>query len=310
MKKFIAVLICFLMLLPLLSCKAIDDKNYNSTQNQSNTENTENINNTENKESAKETFNNENNSSALSESEKAMEAYEAVLKNKIKVYETDIKEYNYLKDCKTPYNGIALSDCAELKYAYTDIDNDSIKELVIDCGDTLILRYYQQIVYVYSFTFRSMYYLNTDGSYSWNHNRQNFEYGKSQIYFEGANLKARELYRIVNDGEPNAEYYIDGKQVSYEELQKYIENNPKTKVEFLPLENQISESEAINLAKAYWKNFNIEENGYQVEIGYNQSAPSYVHVIIIRMYVIDHYSTFDEIWIDKYTGETVINGKG
>ena len=96
MKKFIAVLICFLMLLPLLSCKAIDDKNYNSTQNQSNTENTENINNTDNKESAKETFNNENNSSALSESEKAMEAYEAVLKNKIKVYETDIEKYNYL----------------------------------------------------------------------------------------------------------------------------------------------------------------------------------------------------------------------
>jgi hypothetical protein len=56
-----------------------------------------------------------------------------------------------------------------------DVDGDSISELVIDCGDTLILRYYEGAVYVYSFTFRNMYQLNTDGSYDWNHNGRNFE---------------------------------------------------------------------------------------------------------------------------------------
>ena len=138
MKKFIVVLMCFLMILSLFSCEANTDKNTEKTNESGNTE---------------------NNSAVNPEAEKAMKAYESVLKNETKVYETDIKKYNYLKDCKTPYNGILLSDCAKLKYAYTDMDNDSIKELVIDCGDTLILRYYQETVYVYGFTFRNIYYL-------------------------------------------------------------------------------------------------------------------------------------------------------
>ena len=173
-------------------------------------------------------------------------------------------------------------------------------------------------MYVYSFTFRNLYYLNTDGSYSWNHTGQDFEYGEKQIYFEGAELKTKELYRIVNDGEPNAEYYVEGKPVTQEELQKYIEDNPKTRLVFLPLEvswqNKISQSEAIELAEKYWESFDIKENEYLVTIGYNQRAPLSVHVVIIRWYVIDHYSTFDEIWIDKNTGEAIIpywsDGKG
>ena len=256
--------------------------------------------------------------SLYTEAEIAMEMYEAAINNEIKVYETNIQEYNYLADCKTPYNRIPLADCERLKYAYTDMDNDSINELVIDCGDTLLLRYYEGTVYVYSFTFRNLYYLNTDGSYSWNHTGQDFEYGEKQIYFEGAELKAKELYRIVNDGEPNAEYYVEGKPVTQKELQKYIEDNPKTQLVFLPLEvswqNKISQSEAIELAEKYWESFDIKENEYLVAIGYNQRAPLSVHVVIIRWYVIDHYSTFDEIWIDKNTGEAIIpywsDGKG
>jgi hypothetical protein len=193
----------------------------------------------------------------ISEAKRAMELYEAVLKNEINVYETDIEEYNYLADCKTPYNRIPLSDSERLKYAYTDMDNDGINELVIDCGDTLILRYYEGTVYVYPFTFRSLYDLNTDGSHSWNHTGQDFEYGEEQIYFEGAELKSRELYRIVNDGEPNAEYYIEGKKVTQEEILKYIDDNPKTKVEFLPLEvswqEKLTDEEALQIASDYWE---------------------------------------------------------
>ena len=147
-----------------------------------------------------------------------------------------IEEYSYLKDCKTPYNRIPLCELENMGYVYMDVDGDSINELVIDCGDTLILRYYEGCIYVYPFIFRNMYQLNTDVSYSWNHTGQNFEYGENQLAFDGAELKTKELWRIVNDGEPNAEYYIDGKQVTHEELLKYFEDNPKTKVEFLPLE--------------------------------------------------------------------------
>lgn len=80
-------------------------------------------------------------------------------------------------------------------------------------------------------------------------------------------------------------------------------------------EFKISQSEAIEFAEKYWEGFDIEENEYLVEIGYNQQAPLYVHVVIIQGYVIDHYSTFDEIWIDKNTGEAIAphwsdDGKG
>lgn len=191
------------------------------------------------------------------EAEIAMEMYDAVLKNEVKVCETDIQEYNYLADCRTPYNRIQLRDCGELGYAYTDFDGDSVKELVIDCGDTLILRYYEGCVYVYPFTFRGINNLHTDGSYSWNDTGVNFEYGEDQLAFDGAELRTKELWRIVNDGEPNAEYYVEGKPVTQEELQKHIEDNPKTQLVFLPLEvswqNKISQSEAIELAEEYWE---------------------------------------------------------
>ena len=256
--------------------------------------------------------------SLYTEAEIAMEMYEAVLNNEIKVYETYIEEYNYLADCKTPYNRIPLCELERLRYAYMDVDGDSINELVIDCGDTLLLRYYAGTVYVYPFTFRNMYQLNTDGSYNWNHTGQDFEYGEKQLAFDGAELKAKEIWRIVNGGEPNAEYYIGDKQVTQEEILKYIEDNPKTRIEFSPLEaswlNKVSRYQAITIAKNYWEHFDIEENGYRVEHAVNANSPDSVYVVVIKRFVIDHYSVFDEIWIDKNTGETIIpyapDGKG
>jgi len=245
----------------------------------------------------------------LLQSEIAMQMYEAALKNEIKVYETDIEKDHYLKDCKTPYGRIPLCELGTMGSVYMDVDGDSINELVIDCGDTLILRYYEGRVYVYPFTFRNLT-LNTDGSYSWNYTGQNFEYGENQLAFEGAELKPKELWRIVNDGEPDAEYYIDGKQVTQEEIRKYFEDNPKTRVEFSPLEvswlNKISRADAILLAKKYWEFYEIEKYGYVVTLSQNSWAPSSVYVLAIKWRVSNHYSTFDEIWIDKFTGEAII----
>ena len=254
----------------------------------------------------------------LSHAERAMQAYEAALKNEIRVCETDIEEWNYLKDCKTPYNRIPLCELERLRYAYMDVDGDSINELVVDGGDTLILRYYEGTVYVYPFTFRNMYQLNTDGSYNWNHTGQDFEYGENQLAFDIAKLKPKEIWRIVNGGEPNAEYYIDGKQVTQEEVLKYIEDNPKTRIEFSPLEvswlNKISRVGAVLLAQEYWASFYTEDKGNIIVPGDNSLAPSHVYVVLMRRFVLDHWSTIDEIWIDKNTGEAIIpyvsDGKG
>ena len=294
MKKYIAFLLCLIMILSLISCDTTD-KNKDTENDIPSTENTQ-----------------------ISEAERAMEMYEAVLKNEIKVYETDIEEYNYLKDCKTPYNRIQLCELERLRYAHMDVDGDSVNELVIDCSDTLILRYYEGCVYVYPFTFRGINNLHTDGSYSWNDTGVNFEYGEDQLAFDGAELKTKELWRIVNDGEPNAKYYIGDKQVTQEEILKYIEDNPKTRIEFSPLEaswlNKVSRYQAITIAKNYWEHFDIEENGYRVEHAVNANSLDSVYVVVIKRFVIDHYSVFDEIWIDKNTGETIIpyapDGKG
>ena len=245
------------------------------------------------------------------------EIYLSVLKNKMLVYDTSDGKYKRLEECRTVYTPTPLYQIKEqISYAFVDMDGDGIEEMVIDCGDTLVLRYYETRVYVYGFSFRNMYYLNTDGSFSSNDQTTTFEYGENQLIFEGAKLKTKRLWHIVN----NSEYYIDGEQVTFEKMEQYFEDHPKTKVEFSSIETidtsawKVSSKEAVEIAKQYWERFDIEENGYRVELGYNNSAPSSVYVIVIRWFVIDHYSTFDEIWIDKSTGDAIIpyapDGKG
>ena len=184
------------------------------------------------------------------------ELFTAALKNEIRVCLKVGEGFSYLKYCETPYSRILFSELRNLQYAKVDLDGDTVNELVVDCGDTLILRYHMGRICLYTFPFRDLYHLNTDGSYSWNQNSQDFAYGESQLLFEGDQLRKKELWKIVNDGSPNAEFYVDGKQVTQEEILKYFEENPKTKVEFSPFEatweGKISPEEALQIADAYW----------------------------------------------------------
>lgn len=315
MKKHIALLLCLIMILSLFSCET--NKNQDALPSNENSGSSD-VN--------ADITNGDNIAPQTSEAEIAMEMYEAVLKNEIKVYETDTEKYNYLRDINTPYNGIPLCEMERLGYVYMDIDSNGTNELLIDCGGTLILRYYEGTVYIYSFIFRNMYYLNTDGSYSWNHTGQDFEYGKDQIYFEGAELKSRELYRIVNDGEPNAEYYIEGKQVTQEAILKYCEDNPKIKVEFSPLEvswqKAISLKKALEIAGEYWYEcYNIKSGDKDSETGYpyailpkNSNNANY-SIALAWLVEGSHYSTLEIIEIDSVTGEIIFptyesDGKG
>ena len=193
--------------------------------------------------------------SLFSEAELIEEIYASALNNETMVCYNH--EYRFLKTCHTPYDNIRLSDVANIKYGFADLDGDGIGEPVIACGDTIILRYYDRTVYAYAFSFREMHHVTTNGTYSWNHNGSRFEYGSEKIYFEGADLRTKELYRIVDDGEPNAEYYIEGKQVSQEELQKYFEYNPVTYIEYSPVDEswyyRLSLEEAYERAVKYWR---------------------------------------------------------
>lgn len=285
MKTIIALLLCSFLLLSLFSCSIEQTRDNENKENNANTTNTTDATDTATAPTVQ------------MQAEIARGIYASVLKNEIKVYETDIQEYNYLGDCKTPYDRISLSDCEQLSYAYTDMDSDGVSELVIDCGDTLILRWYDGTVYLYPFTFRQLYNLKIDGTYAWNHTGQAFAYGENQIYFEGAELKTRELYRIVNDGESNAEYYLGGKSATKEEISRYTEENPKINIEFSPLElssrNEITPEEALRIASEYWgiaDGFTDYGAGSTwvhriILLDYPRSAFGYYHIGL----QIDHY---------------------
>ena len=165
------------------------------------------------------------------------QTYEGVLSNGVKVYHVRYRYNTYLKDCPAPYTWTPLYQLqGQLSYAYCDLDGDGIEELIVDCGDTLILRYYEGKVYLYDFTFRNLYDLCTDGTYAWNHTGQNFEYGVMRLHFDGLACKSEEVYRIVNDGAPDAEYYIGKVQVTQAELKAYIASLSQTKVIYAPLD--------------------------------------------------------------------------
>ena len=77
------------------------------------------------------------------------------------------------------------------------------------------------------------------------------------------------------------------------------------KVSVLP-SNKISYADAVLLAQEYWANIFPEDKGYIIESGYNSMAPSDVYVVLVRGFVLDHWSTIDEIWIDKNTGAAIV----
>lgn len=235
----------------------------------------------------------------------AMTAYNEALKNDIPVYEvngTTVEPACKLKDLKTPYERIPLGEVEQLKYVYMDIDGDGINELVIDCGDILVLRYYELSVYVYPFTFRNMYNLKTDGSYAWNYTGENFEYGESRLSFDGVERKAETIWRVVNDGEA---YYIGDSEVSQTEFESYIKNNPKTPVTFEPLQtawkDEISEEEALKIAEKYIKDTYGDERAYTFTPIFKWDPDYSAYFFLVR----GGADIFTEVCIDKYTGEVI-----
>lgn len=264
----------------------------------------------------------------FSEAELIEEIYKSVLENKTKVYDVATEEYKFLKRCKDPYGKTYLSDVPDLKYAFVDFDGDGIGEPVIDCGGMIVLRYYNRRVYAYSLAFRHAYDLKTDGSFDWNHNGERFEYGSNQIYFEGEELKIKELWRIVDDGQPNAEYYIDGKRVSHEEILEYFERNPKTNVDYSPIDktwyDRISLEESYEIAKDHL-GFRDEPDGALgttivpklIEIDMPDDESVYYHFLWINEYY-DHsmpgwensapynMEVHKEVLVDVTTGECIV----
>ncbi len=248
----------------------------------------------------------------------AMEMYNAAINEKI--YVIDDLEKKELSNCRFPYSLRTLKESETLKKTVLDMDGDGTNEIVISNGsDHIVLRYESGKVFIFDFTFRSLYHLKTDGSFAWNAEAGTI-YGESKLTFTDGKVQTKELWRIVNDGEPNAEYYIGTKKVTHEEILNYLEDLPKTLAEFQPLEaswvREISLDDALKIASEHW---NIsdgdvdEETGYRFALLPKESGNENYLIALSWLVEYTHFSTLDMIEIDANTGEIVkpkIEGKG
>lgn len=221
---------------------------------------------------------------------------------------------------KTPSGEKRLGDIEDLKYAFINMDSDGIEELLIDCGAELVVLHKSLGgVYLYSFDLRQISSLNADGSFSWNHTGNDFEYGESRITWltPAGTAEIETIWRISGDGEPDAEYYIGETQVTQAEIQQYFAENPKTRVEFTSLEEiygeDISPLEAVEIGREYWQH-RLSDKELSVIISYYAQFDKVPFDTLDEKYIVQlvrrdsegliHY--VEEIIVDRATGGFIV----
>ena len=204
------------------------------------------------------------------------DVYEAVIVGELSVLDKQQGEIR-LQDLRITDDGLRLGESVVDGKAVLDLDGDGIEECVIrlKSSDQVLLRYREGVVYSYFLPFRQCYDLKTDGTFLWNDasDADPFCYGGGQFYFDGTTLKVKEIYKIVNGFEPNAEYYIDGRQVTYEELLDFNGSRRPALVEFTALESPwlktLSLEEALEIAETYWyERYGIRSGDVDSDTGY------------------------------------------
>ena len=251
MKKYIAFLLCLIMILSLISCD-INNNHEDLSSNENGGLSDVNDDST----------NDDNITPSVSENEKAMQMYEAAIKGEICIFDERTGEIK-LDDCRFPSNNLRLGECEILNKAILDMDGDGINEYVIQSPDKdhIVLRYYNGKVYSYCFDSGNFYNLNIDGSFYWSdsYESENWTHGSNQITFDGASLNIKEIYRIKHkrpfDFYEDLEFYVDGKHITLGEFLDYHKSG--TLVIFSPLdiscEYPISSEKACEIASNYWK---------------------------------------------------------
>ena len=234
MKQFVAFLMCLIMMVSLFSCHA-NDQNGEETVTTNDTPTLSN--------------------------DIAMQMYEAAIKNEICVFDEHLGEIK-LEDCRFPSDNLRLGEYEILNKAILDMDGDGINEYVIQSPqrDHIILRYYDGKIYSYSFDFKSLFRINTDGTFYWysadsDSTSNLITTGLNQIAFNDSSIVIKELYRLKNVFDYAEEYYLDGCQVTREEYLDYYSDNYKIWAQFSPFELScpypITAEKAWNIADNY-----------------------------------------------------------
>ena len=269
MKKYIAFLLCLIMLLS--SCNS-DKENNTASSNNDTTDKEQNSaqssdNTATDNNAATDNNTTTNNNTPLDEplfkrSEEhyiAMEAYAAVIKGETCAIDERLGEIN-LKDYHFPSNDTRLEECRLLEKAVLDVDGDGIGEFVIKSPDQeyIILRYYNGKVYSYCLNSCDYYKFNTDGTFYWaiSPDTSAMECGLSKITFDGDSLNVRSLYSLKDP--MLCKYFVDGKAVTAKEYHNYRDGFRAGAMDFSYLDltplYPINAEQAWNLANDYWDN--------------------------------------------------------
>lgn len=320
MKKYVAFLLCLMMILSLFSCNI---KNANTPESSDNmtagtttqmppNNHTEDSTDSVPTESATESPSN----TESVQNELAWQAYGMAIRNEIKIYypllSSPPKEI-YLK------NVCGMEKSNPTRQALVDMDKDGINELILDYKSFFILLHFENgFVYATDFHLKSMETIYTDGSFSWSHHDDVFgyEYGISRVSFVNGIKKVEELCRIEGD----SNFFINGVPVTIEQYSDYIAHANRTPIRFtpfaIPLLNS-NELRAIELASAHWgiQNGDFDsERGFRYRIVYSGTIGNLYRVSLYRFVYNSYYEHLEiasvNIDTEKISIEKYPDGKG
>ncbi len=256
MKKFVAILMCLIMVLCLFSCASTDDQGVESSNIEGNSTTDDEVEESSSIEGNSTTNAAEN----LTPNEIATQMYTAAINDEINVFDEHLGEIK-LKACRFPSNNTRLDECKLLTKAILDVDQDGINEYVIKSPDNehIILHYYNGKVYSYCLYSSDYYNFNTDGTFYWCNSPEavGMECGLSKIIFDGETLNIKSIYSLKYSA--MYEYYVGGEAVTGDEYDDYrTHHRRKERMKFSQFEltcsYPITAEQAWNLANAYWDN--------------------------------------------------------
>ena len=300
MKKTVLYLLCLLLLLLLVSCKWTEEKTNVPTPAQTDDE------------ALSETDDNGCDDDLLAEAKTEIELYERAIRGEFCVVDATLGEIK-LKDCRFSTDGIKLGECEILYKAVLDMDGDGTNEFIIQSQekDHIVLYCRDGRVYSYCFDSKSLYNLNTNGSFYWidSNDLTNCTRGYSQIVLDGSSLGIKEIYRIKQTspydyGDGDHTYYVDGKELTRDAFLEYYDANCRrqTRAVFSPLDRSceypISSEKAFALAADYWNIENGMEDG--------AAGTIYVSRIVILEKPNDDTKRYRIAWqCEGYTNHTL-----
>ena len=297
MKKYIAFLLCLIMLLSLVSC--------NETNDELDAQLSDDSENTTVQETPENTIvpdNKEDSVIDTVQNEQARQAYGMALRNEINIY------YPIL-DSMIPAETYFERICGVEKGTPTaqelvDMDKDGIQELVLAYKDFYILLHLENDkVYGTDFHLSSMETIYTDGSFSWSHTDDIFGYecGISRVSLVNGIKKVEELCRA----EGNSKFFISGIQVTKKQYNDYLNKSERTPIAFTAFDITAfdtaflynNEWKAIKLASEYWgiKDGDFDPQGLRYRIICKRKIDERWYEVSLYCFVYNSYYEHLEI---------------